>query len=157
MAKYTLKNSLTQVRMGDKIFIHKRMANTTSLKIIVVSRNNINQLIEDNIVKQVDEIAQIDYKAIEKLIKEKFKNTLSKIKIIRQIAIEIDKYYNDNISEQSVWYYVDDSKIKKFYSDINFNYYNGNGYGLFRNEFEANFAKNLAESILNGKQESKKC
>lgn len=157
MAKYTLKSSLTQVRMGDKIFIHKRTANTTSIKIIVVSRNNIDQLMEDNIIKQVDEITKIDYDSIEKLIKEKFKTTLSKIKIIRQIAIEIDKCYNDNISEQSVWYYVDDSKVKRFYSDINFNYYNGNGYGLFRNEFEANFAKNLAESILNGKQESKKC
>ena len=157
MAKYTLKNSLMQVRMGDKIFIHKRTANTTSIKIIVISRNNIDQLMEDNIIKQVDEITKIDYDSIEKLIKEKFKTTLSKIKIIRQIAIEIDKCYKDNISEQSVWYYVDDSKVKRFYSDINFNYYNGNGYGLFRNEFEADFAKNLAESILNGKQESKKC
>ena len=154
MAKYILKNTLpiTEVKIGDCIIAERRLANVIQMKTIKVTKNNINQLVEDNIIEQLDEIPNVDFVEIKKLIKTKCrKQQLTKTKIIRLIAIEIDKYYKDNVSEQNSWYYVDDNKVKIFFSDTNFNYYNGNGYGLFRNGFEAYFAKNLAESILNGK------
>lgn len=154
MAKYILKNTLpiTEVKIGDCIIAERRLANVIQMKTIKVTKNNINQLVEDNIIEQLDEIPNVDFVKIKKLIKTKCrKQQLTKTKIIRLIAIEIDKYYKDNISEQNSWYYVEDDKVKIFFSDTNFNYYNGNGYGLFRNGFEAYFAKNLADSILNGK------
>ena len=154
MAKYILKNTLpiTEVKIGDCIIAERRLANVIQMKTIKVTKNNINQLVEDNIIEQLDEIPNVDFVEIKKLIKTKCrKQQLTKTKIIRLIAIEIDKYYKDNVSEQNSWYYVDDNKVKIFFSDTNFNYYNGNGYGLFRNGFEAYFAKNLADSILNGK------
>lgn len=154
MAKYILKNTLpiTEVKIGDCIIAERRLTNVIQMKTIKVTKNNINQLVEDNIIEQLDEIPNVDFVEIKKLIKTKCrKQQLTKTKIIRLIAIEIDKYYKDNVSEQNSWYYVDDNKVKIFFSDTNFNYYNGNGYGLFRNGFEAYFAKNLAESILNGK------
>ena len=154
MAKYILKNTLpiTEVKIGDCIIAERRLANVIQMKTIKVTKNNINQLVEDNIIEQLDEIPNVDFVEIKKLIKTKCrKQQLTKTKIIRLIAVEIDKYYKDNVSEQNSWYYVDDNKVKIFFSDTNFNYYNGNGYGLFRNGFEAYFAKNLAESILNGK------
>lgn len=157
MAKYVIKNSSQEVKFGNTIFIPKRIANTTVLKCVKVTKDNIDQLIEDNIISKVDDIVKINYNEIKKLVKEKCNKELPKTKIIRLIAIEIDKSYNDNIAEQDLWYYVEDTRIKCFYSNTNFDYYNGNGYGLFRNEFEARFAKNLAEDILNGKQKSKKC
>jgi len=150
MAKYILKDSSRIVKIGDVMFVTKRFANNTTVKVIQVSKTNINSLIEDGIIKQVEDVVKIDYDAIKKVIGKKLK-PIEKRKLIRKIAIEIDKYYNDNISEQCVWYYVDEDKVKRFYCDTNFNYYNGNGYGLFRNIHEAYFAKNLAESILNGK------
>lgn len=160
MAKYILKNVLpiTEVKVGDWISIEKRLTNTIQIKPIKVTKGNINQLIEDNVIEQVDEIPNIDFVEIKKLIKTKCrKQQLTKTKIIRLIAVEIDKYYKDNISKQDGWYYVEDNKVRIFFSNTNFNYYNGNGYGLFRNGFEAYFAKELANNILNGKQESKKC
>lgn len=150
MAKYILKDSSRIVKIGDVMFVTKRFANNTTVKVIQVSKTNINSLIEDGIIKQVEDVVKIDYDAIKKAIGKKIK-PIEKRKLIRKIAIEIDKCYNDNISEQCVWYYVDEDKVKRFYCDTNFNYYNGNGYGLFHNMYEAYFAKNLAESILNGK------
>lgn len=150
MAKYILKDTLHIVKIGDVMFVTKRFANNTTIKVIQVSKTNINSLIEDGIIKQVEDIVKIDYNTIKKVIEKNVK-PIEKKKLIRKIAIEIDKCYNDNISEQVVWFYVDESKIKRFYSNTNFNYYNGNGYGLFRNLTEAYFAKNLADSILNGK------
>jgi len=160
MAKYILKNVLpaTEVKIGDWISVEKKLANTIQIKPIKVTKSNINQLIEDNVIEQVEEVPNVDFVEIKKLIKAKCrKQQLTQTKIIRLIAVEIDKYYKDNISERDGWYYVEDDKVKFFFSDINFNYYNGNGYGLFRNGFEAYFAKELANNILNGKQESKKC
>lgn len=154
MAKYFLKNTLpiTEVKIGDCILAERRLAGIIQMKTIKVTKSNINQLIEDNIIQQLDELPDIDFVEIKKIIKSKCrKQQLTKIKIIRLIAIEIDKHYKDNISKQDGWYYVDDDKVKLFFSNTNFNYYNGNGYGLFRNGFEAYFAKNLADSILNGK------
>lgn len=160
MAKYILKNVLPimEVKVGDWISIEKRLTNTIQIKPIKITKGNINQLIEDNIIEQVENVPNIDFVEIKKTIKSKCrKQQLTRTKIIRLIAIEIDKYYKDNISEQDGWYYIDDDKVKFFFSNTNFNYYNGNGYGLFRNGFEAYFAKELANNILNGKQESKKC
>ena len=154
MAKYILKNVLptTEVKIGDWVSVEKRLANSIQIKPIKITKGNINQLIEDNVIEQVEEIPNIDFVEIKKTIKAKCrKQQLNKIKIIRLTAVEIDKYYKDNISEQDGWYYVEDNKVKIFFSNTNFNYYNGNGYGLFRNGFEAYFAKDLAESILNGK------
>lgn len=154
MAKYFLKNTLpiTEVKIGDCIFAERRLAGVIQIKTIKVTKSNINQLIEDNMIQQLDELPNIDFVEIKKIIKSKCrKQQLTKIKIIRLIAIEIDKHYKDNISKQDGWYYVDDDKVKFFFSNTNFNYYNGNGYGLFRNGFEAYFAKELANDILNGK------
>ena len=160
MAKYILKNILptTEVKDGDWISIEKKLANMIQIKPIKVTKGNINQLIEDNIIEQVENVPNIDFIEIKKTIKSKCrKQQLTRTKIIRLIAVEIDKYYKDNISEQDSWYCVEDNKVRIFFSNTNFNYYNGNGYGLFRNGFEAYFAKELANNILNGKQESKKC
>jgi len=154
MAKYFLKNTLpiTEVKIGDCILAERRLAGVIQIKTIKVTKSNINQLIEDNMIQQLDELPNIDFVEIKKIIKSKCrKQQLTKIKIIRSIAIEIDKHYKDNISKQDGWYYVDDDKVKFFFSNTNFNYYNGNGYGLFRNGFEAYFAKELANDILNGK------
>ena len=154
MAKYILKNTLpiTEVKIGDCILAERKLASVIQMKTIKVTKNNINQLVEDNIIEQLDEIPNVDFVEIKKLIKTKCrKQQLTKTKIIRLIAVEIDKYYKDNVSEQDRWYYVEDNKVKIFFSNTNFNYYNGNGYGLFRNGFEAYFAKDLADSILNGK------
>lgn len=154
MAKYFLKNTLpiTEVKIGDCILAERRLAGVIQMKTIKVTKSNINQLIEDNMIQQLDELPNIDFVEIKKIIKSKCrKQQLTKIKIIRLIAIEIDKHYKDNISKQDGWYYVDDDKVKFFFSNTNFNYYNGNGYGLFRNGFEAYFAKELANDILNGK------
>lgn len=154
MAKYFLKNTLpiTEVKIGDCILAERRLAGVIQIKTIKVTKSNINQLIEDNMIQQLDELPNIDFVEIKKIIKSKCrKQQLTKIKIIRLIAIEIDKHYKDNISKQDGWYYVDDDKVKFFFSNTNFNYYNGNGYGLFRNGFEAYFAKELANDILNGK------
>ena len=154
MAKYILKNTLpiTEVKIGDCILAERKLASVIQMKTIKVTKNNINQLVEDNIIEQLDEIPNVDFVEIKKLIKTKCRRQqLTKTKIIRLIAVEIDKYYKDNVSEQDRWYYVEDNKVKIFFSNTNFNYYNGNGYGLFRNGFEAYFAKDLADSILNGK------
>ena len=149
MAKYILKDSRRIVKLGDVMFVTKRFANNTTVKVIQVSKTNINSLIEDGIIKQVEDAVKVDYDAIRKTMSN-VKN-VERRKLIRKIAIEIDKYYTDNISEQNVWFYIVGSKIKCFYSNTNFNYYNGNGYGLFRNRHEAYFAKELADNILNGK------
>lgn len=152
MTKYIIKNSLQEVKIGDLLFLTKKTANSTKITPLIVTNKNVEILINDNIIEPVNNIIEINYN----LLKEQLRilrenNKLKTRKIIRKIAVEIDKYYKDNIAEQNTWYYLDDNlKIKQFYSDTNFNYYNGNGFGLFRNKNDINFVKKEIENF-NGK------